>query len=86
MKTNKKKVLIVLDIIYLLLCVVAVIVFTGMFRFIQNDFRYLFLLGDLYVIYTFSNTLSSYEKENYKRVIKYSHPKVEAKYLKKISI
>ncbi len=50
-----------MDIVELILLIVALFVFTIVFKIVGNHIRYLFLMGDLFVVYTFSKTLSSFE-------------------------
>ena len=83
---KQKNILLFLDIVEVLLCLVALIIFTIIFRLDTSNIRYLFLLGDIYVIYSFSKALSSLEVKVQKRVLKNSKSKIEGKYLKKISI
>lgn len=59
---RERKVIIILDIIEILLLVVALIVFTSIFKLVEEPMRYLFLLGDAYVIYSFSKTLNNLEE------------------------
>ena len=42
-----------LEILEFILSVLAIIVFTIVFRLESSSIRYLFLLGDVYVIYSF---------------------------------
>ncbi len=58
---NKQKVLLIMDIIEIILLIVALFVFTIVFKIVGSSIRYLFLIGDLFVVYTFSKTLSSLE-------------------------
>ena len=55
---KEKSVLLLLDIIASIFNVVAIVLFTLVFRLETSYVRYLFLLGDCYVIYSFSKTLS----------------------------
>ena len=50
-----------MDIIELVLLVILLFTFTIVFKLVGNNIRYLFLMGDIFVIYTFSKTLSSFE-------------------------
>ena len=82
---REKRVMLLLDIIEFVLSVVAIIIFTLIFRLETGAIRYLFLLGDCYVIYSFSKTISSLEEKVEKLVIKNSQHKVESKYTEKLS-
>jgi hypothetical protein len=61
---NRKQtmVLTVLNIVELILLVAALITFTIIFKIVEEPMRYLFILGDIYVIYSFSKILSNLEK------------------------
>ena len=61
---NRKQtmVLTVLNVIELILLVAALITFTIIFKIVEEPMRYLFILGDIYVIYSFSKILSNLEK------------------------
>ena len=82
----EEKILFLFELLEVILLFLLFIIFTLIFRLELSYFRYLFLLGDLYVIYSFSKTLSSFEKKFEKRrILKNSNLKIQAKYLKKIS-
>ncbi len=61
---NRKQtmVLTVLNVVELILLVAALITFTIIFKIVEEPMRYLFILGDIYVIYSFSKILSNLEK------------------------
>ena len=61
---NRKQtmVLTVLNVVELILLVAALITFTIIFKILEEPMRYLFILGDIYVIYSFSRILSNLEK------------------------
>ncbi len=61
---NKKerKVIVALDIIEVLLLLVSLIIFTVVFKLVEEPIRYLFLIGDVYVIYSFNKSLNSLEE------------------------
>lgn len=61
---NRKQtmVLTVLNVVELILLVAALITFTIIFKIVEEPMRYLFILGDIYVIYSFSRVLSNLEK------------------------
>ena len=59
---REKKTLITLDIVELILLLASLIVFTVIFKVVEEPIRYVFLFGDAYVIYSFSKTLNSLEK------------------------
>lgn len=80
-----KKLFIILDIVEVVLCFVAVFVFSLIFRLETSMIRYLFLVGDIYAIYTGYQTLSKLEDKLPKKVVKNMKHKVEAKYRKKLS-
>ena len=64
---KQKRVLITLDIVELIVLLITLIVFTVSFRLIEEPLRYVFLLGDIYVIYSFSKTLKRIEEVIEKR-------------------
>ena len=61
---NKKenKIVIGLDIVQLILLFFTLIVFTFVYKIVAEPVRYVFLLGDVFLIYGFSKTLESIEK------------------------
>ena len=61
---NRKQtmVLTILNVVELILLVAALITFTIIFKIVEEPMRYLFILGDIYVIYSFSRILSNLEK------------------------
>ena len=61
---NRKQtmVLTILNVVELILLVAALITFTIIFKIVEEPMRYLFILGDIYVIYSFSKILSNLEK------------------------
>lgn len=73
---KEKKVLITLDIVELVVLLISLIVFTIAFRLIEEEVRYAFLLGDIYVIYSFSKVLTSIENMLEKRNTKNNNSKV----------
>lgn len=82
---NKKKILIILDIVGLLLSVVGVFVLTIMFKIDSSVFRYLFLLGDVLVFFIFSSCVNDLERDLQKPVKKYSMVKIDSKYINKLN-
>lgn len=68
---NRKQemVLTVLNVIELILLVAALITFTIIFKIVEEPMRYLFILGDIYVIYSFSKILSNLEKVMQKKQV-----------------
>ena len=83
---KEKRALLILDIVEAILSVVAIAVFTLVFRLDKTYARYLFLLGDCYVIYCFSKILSNLEKKIEKHFVKKSHKSIESKCIKELSI
>lgn len=73
---KQKKVLITLDIVELIVLLITLIIFTIAFRLIEEPVRYAFLLGDIYVIYSFSKALTSIENMLEKRNKKSNTSKV----------
>ena len=61
---NRKQtmVLTVLNVVELILLVAALITFTIIFKIVEEPMRYLFILGDIYVIYSFNKSLNSLEE------------------------
>ncbi len=82
---NKERFLAFLDIVELIVVLNALIIFTIIFKLDIRITRYLFLLGDVVFIITFSNTLSHLEKLIQKRIVKNPNTMIEQKYVKKIS-
>lgn len=80
MKMNK--IMTILDIVELMCYVVLLVVFTINFKVVSTDSRYLFLAGDIFIIFSFSKTLDNLDKNNCKRVTKNSYHKVSDAYLK----
>ena len=85
MNRVKTNIIFILDIIEFMLSVIAIAVFTMVFRLESSIIRYLFLLGDVYVIYSFSKTISSLETKIESRFVKNSNYKIDSKYEKKLS-
>ena len=56
---KEKRVIIALDIVEVLLLLTALIIFTIVFRIVEEPIRYLFLAGDLCIIYSFNKALNS---------------------------
>ena len=59
---REKKVLITLDIVELLLLFIALIIFTIVFKIVEEPIRYVFLIGDIFVITSFSKSLTRMEE------------------------
>ena len=64
---REKKVLITLDIVELLLLFIALIIFTIVFKIVEEPIRYVFLIGDIFVITSFSKSLTRMEEMLEKR-------------------
>ncbi len=86
MNKVKSNLIFILDIIEFMLSVIAIVAFTIVFRLESSVIRYLFLLGDVYVIYSFSKTISSLETKIQKSNIKKSISKLDTSYEKKLSV
>ena len=85
MLTKKQKIIIKsLSIIELLLAVVGVFVLTVVFKLVDDNMRYFFLLGDIFIIINFSNTIGDIEKNI--PIIKNTNSKINTKYQEKLSI
>jgi hypothetical protein len=85
MNRVKTNIFFILDIIEFMLSVIAIVAFTIVFRLESSVIRYLFLLGDVYVIYSFSKTISSLETKIESRFVKNSNYKIDSNYKKKLS-
>ncbi len=85
MNKVKSNLIFILDIIEFMLSVIAIVAFTIVFRLESSVIRYLFLLGDVYVIYSFSKTISSLETKIESRFVKNSNYKIDSNYKKKLS-
>ena len=83
---KEKKTLFLLDIIESILNIIAIAIFTLVFRLETSYVRYLFLLGDCYVIYSFSKTLSSLETKIEKFVTVKKQQKNETNCAKELSV
>jgi len=83
---KQKSVLLLLSVIEVILSILCIMILTLIFRFETTEIRYLFLLGDLYVIYSFSKTLSGLETKIEKNFVKSSQYKTESKCIKKMSV
>ena len=64
---KEKRVLIALDIVELILLLTALIVFTVIFRLVEEPIRYAFLIGDILIICAFSKSLNNIEEMIEKR-------------------
>ena len=64
---REKKVLITLDIVELLLLFIALIIFTIVFKIVEEPIRFVFLIGDIFVITSFSKSLTRMEEMLEKR-------------------
>ena len=82
---KKTRLMFFLEIVEFILSIIAIIVFTIVFRLETSVIRYLFLLGDVYVIYSFSKAIPNMEAKIESRVIKNSEYKIDSKYEKKLS-
>ena len=61
LNTKQKLILTILNVIELFLLVIALIILTIVFKIVEEPIRYLFILGNIYVIYSFSKSLSNFE-------------------------
>ena len=82
---NENRVLIILDVMEIVLSVIAIIIFTLIFRLETRHIRYLFLLGDCYVIYSFAKTVSTLETKIEEKLAKNVEKKVSVKSVKELS-
>ena len=83
---KEKKILLLLDIIESFFSILAIVIFTLIFRLETSYVRYLFLLGDCYVIYSFSKTLSSLETKIEKHFAVKKQRSVETSCTKELSV
>ena len=84
LSVKQRRVMRFLDIIELLLYVLAVLVFTIVFKLVYSDVRYLFLLGDLIAIVNFSHTIGKIDNKSL--VNKNSNNKIVAKFREKVTV
>ncbi len=70
MNKKEQKTMFILDVVELILSIIAIVIFTLIFRLETHNIRYLFLIGDFYVVYSFSKTISSVEKQIEEKRIK----------------
>lgn len=61
LNTKQKLILTILNVIELFLLVIALIILTIVFKIVEEPIRYLFMLGNVYVIYSFSKSLANLE-------------------------
>ena len=69
LQKKEKQVLFFLEIVEFILSVLAIVIFTLIFRLETRSIRYLFLIGDIYVIYSFSKVVSSLETKIEKKSV-----------------
>ena len=86
MNKKEQRTMLLLDIVEFLLSVIAIVVFTVIFRLETRIIRYLFLIGDFYVIYSFSKTISSLEEQIEKKLAKSVEKKENMDSIKELSI
>ena len=84
LSVKQRRVMRFLDIIELLLYVLAVLVFTIVFKLVYSDVRYLFLLGDLIAIVNFSHTIGKIDNKSL--VNKNSNNMIVAKFREKVTV
>lgn len=61
LNTKQKLILTILNVIELFLLVIALIILTIVFKIVEEPIRYLFMFGNVYVIYSFSKSLANLE-------------------------
>ena len=83
---KEKGVLLLLDIIESILNIIAIVICTLIFRLETSYVRYLFLLGDCYVIYSFSKTLSSLETKIEKHFAVKKQKRAKTSCVKELSV
>lgn len=84
-KNNNKSILV--NIISIIICLIIIGVFTYVFRTSKTDLKYLYLAIDVFVVYNLYRILKIFNsKDKSVRITKNSNSKVEAKYLRKISL
>jgi len=83
---KEKKKLFILDIIESVMSIIAIVIITLIFRLETSYVRYLFLLGDCYVIYSFAKTLSSLEAKIEKHVLMNKRKAKDTDCMKELSI
>ena len=67
LEKKQKRVLVILDVLELLLLLATLIIFTVVFKIVEEPIRYAFLIGDIFVITSFSKALTSLEEMIEKR-------------------
>ena len=82
---NENRVLIILEVMEIVLSVIAIIIFTLIFRLETRHIRYLFLLGDCYVIFSFAKAVSTLETKIEEKLAKNVEKKVHMKSVKELS-
>ena len=83
---DKKKFLFILEILEFILSIIAIVIFTLLFRLEIHNIRYIFLIGDCYVIYSFAKTISSLETKIEEKFPKNVEKQVKLKSVKKLSV
>jgi len=83
---KEKKTLFFLEIVEFILSMVAIVIFTLIFRLEVRAIRYLFLLGDIYVIYSFAKTIPSLEAKIEEKLLKEKQKEPVLEAMKKLSI
>lgn len=81
---NKRKILIILNIIGLLFCILGIFIFTILFKINSSIFRYLFLFCILILFGFISFILDCLESNIQKPVKKYSMVNIDNKYINKL--
>ena len=83
---NKKENIIIkiLTVLELIISFVGVIILTIVFKMVDNNIRYLFVLGAFLLIVNFNRTMNYFEKKP--KVNKYCNKKITRKFQEKLSI
>lgn len=83
---KRRKLIIILDITYLVFAFLGVITLTALFAMFNGGFRYLFLLGDIIIFISISYCIRNLDYNLNCDVYKYSNNNIECKYINKVKV
>ena len=82
---NKRRKLI-LDVVGIIFSIISIFIFTISFKVFSYNFRYLFILCDVFLFILFSNCIRDLDLNLNTNVYKYSKSNIESKYIKKVKV
>lgn len=83
---KRRKLIITLDIIYLICAILGVLFLTTCYAMIGSNYRYLLLLGDVLIFTSISFCIKNLDYNLNCDVYKYSNNNIEGKYIKKLKV